>query len=135
MKKNLTILSVLLFMCTTEMPVMAQKDFKKPRWIKLMHDPSANYFETVKAFDKYWKTREKPEEEGEKKVNEKREKKRPLLRSIFVSEEKEEEQIEKIAMEYKFYKRWKREMLPYVQPDGSILNQEQQLELWKNQRQ
>jgi hypothetical protein len=63
-------------MCTTGITAMAQKDSKKPRWIKLMHDPSANYFETVKAFDKYWKTREEPEEEGERKENERRTKKK-----------------------------------------------------------
>ena len=36
-----------------------QKDYANhPYWIEMMQDPNANFFETVKAFDKYWENRE-----------------------------------------------------------------------------
>ncbi len=74
----------------------------------MMDDTNANYFNTVKAFNDYWKNREKPctEEEkfekGTKSVN-------SGSKNIAFS------------FEYKKFCRWQLEIKPYVQQDGHIL--------------
>lgn len=116
---------------------------KDPLWISMMRDSSANYYDVLLAYDQYWKKRPEPdvEEAFERKQNmkegkeeEEEESKRSLVGRLFHSEEKEVAESYQYMIEYKRYKSWKKDVLPYVQPDGSILTQEQRLEIYKNQR-
>lgn len=117
---------------------------KDPVWISMMSDSSANYYDILLAYDQYWKKRPEPnvEEEFERKQNKKEgkeeeeedESKRSLVGRIFHSEEKDVTESAQYMIEYKRFKSWKKDVLPYVQPDGSILTQEQRLEIYKNQR-
>jgi len=60
--KYLILLPVFTVLVST---LEAQSNFKQvlkdtsnyPYWIRMMQDPGANYFETVSAFEKYWKNR------------------------------------------------------------------------------
>ncbi len=121
---------------------------KDPLWISMMNDTSANYYDILLAYDQYWKKRAEPnaEEEFERKQNKKEgkegeeeeeENKRSLVGRLFHSEEKEMTEMTESSqymIENKKFKSWKKDVLPYVQPDGSILTQEQRLEIYKNQR-
>lgn len=39
-----------------------------------------------------------------------------------------------LAFEYKRFKDWQQEVLPYVQPDGSILSEQEKEMIWKNKK-
>lgn len=104
---------------------------KNPHWIQMMSDSTVNFFEADKAFREFWKNREEPEiEENEKHEK----KKRSLLRRMFESEEKEQAENAKYLIEYKRFKQWRRDVEPFVQPDGSILSKEEQMKIWENSR-
>ena len=105
---------------------------KNPAWIQMMDDPNANYFEAKKAFDQYWENRGKPEIEGEGSVE--KEEKRSFLSKLLKSDQKEEQERHEYAIEYKRFIRWKMEVEPFVQPDGSILTLEQQRQIWEKSR-
>ncbi|MBO9700375.1 MAG: hypothetical protein J7604_09220 [Sporocytophaga sp.] len=118
---------------------------KDPHWISMMNDSSANYYDILLAYDQFWKKRPEPnpEEEFERKQNEKEgkeeeeeeeENKRSLVGRLFHSEEKDVAESSQYMIEYKKFKTWKKDVLPYVQPDGSILTQAQRLDIYKNQR-
>ncbi|UKJ07483.1 hypothetical protein [Solitalea lacus] len=99
---------------------------KEPKWIDMMNDPNANYFETIKAFEAFWAGRKLPEEEGEEKGENGDES---------IRREKDAKEGQQYAFEYKKFKNWRRVSEPFVQPDGSILNADQRLEIWKQQQQ
>ncbi|MEA3504051.1 MAG: PKD domain-containing protein [Bacteroidota bacterium] len=59
MRKYIFIVAVLAFTITVSVTAQNTKDYKStPYWIEMMQDPSANFFETQKAFNTYWKGRE-----------------------------------------------------------------------------
>ena len=103
-----------------------------PVWIQMMDDPSVNYYEAVLAFDTYWESREIPNEEHELFIasNEEKEK------DDFISnkKEKQSEEAKRYAFEYKKFKHWQQKVLPFVKEDGHIMSKEEQLALWKQQR-
>ena len=109
---------------------------KHPYWIEMIKDPKANYFETVKAYDLFWSKRKQPKEEdeiiGQSKTSES--KKTFLDRWFKSKEEREEEEIQKYALDVKKYKHWKLKVKPYVQEDGSILDADQKLNIWEEQK-
>ncbi len=110
---------------------------KQPYWIEMMNNPKANYFETVKAYELFWKNRKEPREEddiiGQSKTEES---KKTFLQKWFKSKaEKEEEETRKYAFDVKKYRHWKLKVLPYVQEDGSILDEDARLKIWEEQKQ
>ncbi|MCR6643026.1 MAG: hypothetical protein NVV82_29555 [Sporocytophaga sp.] len=117
---------------------------KDPLWISMMSDSSANYYDILLAYDQFWKKRPEPdvEEAFERKQNKKEgkeeeeeeESKRNLVGRLLHSEENEVTESAQYMIEYKRFKSWKKDVLPYVQPDGSILTQEERLEIYKSQR-
>ncbi len=122
---------MLLFICTVLSfifligNVSAQKSETKdyaahPYWIAMMKDTNTNYFEAIKAFNGYWKGREKPESENEK----------------FNRAGKEDVKSKNIpySFEYRKFQRWEMQMKPYVQTDGRILYPYQRYLLHKNAR-
>ncbi len=102
---------------------------KKPLWITMMDDTKVNFFEIEKAYNVYWQHHEKPEGEdyeiGSYREREKAPSKRKQRR---ISQEND------LRMAVKKYEVWHEQTLPYVQPDGRILNAEERLSIWRNQQ-
>ena len=109
----------------------------KPEWVRMMDDPNVNYFRAVEAFDRYWKDRREPvevEHSEEEKEYEKMLKRNGGDSEEEYEDDKEEAELNPYRTSWRRFNAWKREMYPYVQPDGSILTPEKQMEVWKNQR-
>lgn len=110
-----------------------------PAWIKMMDDSNVNFFEIEKNFNDYWKGRVLPLQEDEiLDVKNNSERKRGFLglfRKKASRKELENNNGQQFAFEYKKYQWWKRQVLPYVQPDGRILNKDEQLHIWQHQKQ
>jgi len=111
-KKTLLFISAALFFTFLFGNANAQKSETKdysahPYWIAMMKDTNTNYFEAVKAFNTYWKGREKPQGENEK----------------FERGGNDNVKSKNIpySFEYKKFQHWQMQVKPYVQNDGSIL--------------
>jgi hypothetical protein len=130
-----SVLSIcLFFMLHLQVRAQDKSTSNKPAWVNMMDNPQTNYFETVKSFDKYWEKRILPGEAHEKSEEESEENdRRPFLKKVFQSEAKAEAESFELILEYKQFLKWQREMLPYVQSDGSILSEEQRWEILKAQ--
>jgi hypothetical protein len=136
MKKKIHLLPAVIlafgFLVLFSTPSVGQKSGSldtspKPLWVKMMDDPNANYFAVNKEFEKFWKGKEKPTEEKE----------------IFGNYEKtnvKEARLSKSAeaveytLDYKRFLNWQREVAPYVQADGRILNIEERIQLWQQEK-
>jgi hypothetical protein len=109
---------------------------KNPVWIQMMDDPHVNYFEANKAFEQFWSNREKPEIEGEGSAEQKdKEEKRSLLSRLVKSDKAEEAERHEYAISYKRFVRWRMEVEPFVQSDGSVLSLDEQRLIWEKSRQ
>lgn len=126
MKKiRLLFLMILLLAYTNILYAQQNKTDDKPGWIRMMNDSTVNYFTAVKAFNDFWKGKEKPVEEDETfAANAKKEKRRSP----------KEKDAEKYAFEYKKFLNWQRSVLPYVQPDGRILTPQQRLKIFYEEK-
>ena len=111
------------------------KSEKKPEWILMMDDPNANFFETVKAFRKYYKERPLPKEpnevEGEddfekqvglEEANGKKKSKRELEREA----KKSGPNDIVYSAEVRAFRGWFYSVQPWVRTDGSIIGKEEQ---------
>ena len=118
---------------------------KDPVWISMMKDSSANYYDVLLAYNEFWKKRPEPDveeaferqqnkKEGKEDEKEEEENKRSLVGRLFHSEKKEVAESSQYMIEYKRFKTWKWDMLPYVQPDGTMLTPHQRLEIHKTLR-
>lgn len=113
-----------------------------PAWIKMMDDPQTNYYEAVKAYDTYWKGKEKPEWEDpmmeyyEGKVTLKQAKREQRKRAREIKEMTQQQRLEYDQMCYqcKRFEQWKRDNFPYVQEDGRILTEEERMKIDAQQR-
>ncbi len=105
--------------------VPTEKDYaRSPYWIAMVNDTTTNYFEAEKAFKVYFQHHAKPQGENEDIGEHAKREKRPS--------KKERRKIEKdnrLRMDIKRYEHWHDMMLPYVQPDGSILTPSQRLQI------
>lgn len=101
---------------------------KKPLWIAMLNDSTANYHEVQNAFNIYFKHHQLPEEE-EDVIGERRERAKHLSKR----RRQELSRENKMRMAVKKYHWWCDRMLPYVQDDGSILTPSQRIEVWKKQ--
>ena len=110
---------------------------KRPYWIAMMDDSTANYFEAQKAYDLFWKGKVIPLEEeetmGMKGASTKEQKEKSSWLERFFGLDKEHK-YEKYRFDCKRFNHWKITTLPFVQGDGSILFPYQQLLLWKEAR-
>jgi len=126
-KRNLLCLFCALYFTLLFGNADAQKNEPKnyalhPYWIEMMKDTNTNYFEAVKAFNSYWKGREKPQGENEKFSNAGKEDSKVKSKNIPYS------------FEYKKFQHWQMQVKPYVQNDGSILFPYQRRQLRMNAR-
>lgn len=94
-----------------------------PEWIKMMDDPNVNYFEAVSAFNDYWKNKEKPV--GEEEIF--------AAKNSKIRENKEKEAM-LYSFEYKKFLLWQKKNLAYVKSDGTLLTQDEKLEIWEKEK-
>jgi hypothetical protein len=108
---------------------------KEPVWIKMMDDPNANYFETVKAFRQYYKERALPKEPNEVEGEDDFEKQVGLEEANGKKKSKAELKREQrrvnpneiiYAAEVRAFRGWFYSVQPWVRADGSIVNKEEQ---------
>jgi hypothetical protein len=106
-------------------------DNKEPVWIKMIDDPSVNYYTAIKAYEDYWKTHEKPADPedrlGDNNPSEENETSNPP------STKAEKIYEAKMIYQMKRFENWMREEKPFVQEDGRILSQEERIAIWKKQ--
>jgi hypothetical protein len=114
---------------------------KSPVWIEMMNDPTANYFETIKAFREFWKDKKLPSEAGEESGMDafevevglrdanKRESKWERKR-----EERNNKDAKQYAYEVKQFRGWYQRVTPWVKPDGTVMTLEEQQQLIDKQR-
>lgn len=108
---------------------------KEAAWIKMMDDPTVNFYETVKAFREYYKERPLPKEpfeiEGEddfekqiglEEASGKKKSKRELKREA----RKVNPNEINYAAEVRAFRGWYYGIQPWVRADGSIINKEEQ---------
>ena len=101
-----------------------------PDWVKAIDDPNANYFKTIKAYEDFWKTHEKPADE-EELMSRSTEQAKAHVKSLSKREMKQERELDYYRYECKRFENWVRENKPYVQQDGRILTADEQLKLWE----
>ena len=119
---------------------------KNPVWIQMIKDERANYFETAKAFNLYFSTHRFPvmeEEEMGKNQNLKeriekseakfKKKKRRVKQDPGVIQREKDEEA-KMAFEVKRFNHWEMQTLPYVKDDGSIMDAEERMKIWKESK-
>ncbi len=94
-----------------------------PEWIKMMNNPNVNYFEAVSSFNEYWKNIEKPV--GEEEIF--------AAKNSKIRENKENEAI-RYSFEYKKFLLWQKKNLAYVKSDGTLLTQDEKLEIWEKEK-
>ncbi|MDB5255927.1 MAG: hypothetical protein JWM14_622 [Chitinophagaceae bacterium] len=137
--KQLLFLGLFLLSCSAASAQSLDKKTQKyyannPVWVEMMKNPSVNFFEVNAAFEQYWAQREKPELENEEELGEQKEKERSLISKLFKSEKAEKAERNEYAFAYKQYLKWRIEVEPFVQPDGRILSQDEQHEVWEKSR-
>jgi hypothetical protein len=111
------------------------KSERKPDWILMMDDPNANFFETVKAFRKYYKERPLPKEPNEVEGEDDFEKQVGLEEASGKKKSKRELEREArkagpndiiYSAEVRAFRGWFYSVQPWVRTDGSIISREEQ---------
>ncbi|MBK7959080.1 MAG: hypothetical protein IPK03_13885 [Bacteroidetes bacterium] len=100
----------------------------------MMEQDGGNYFETVKAFETFWKSRTMPKMIEEEHMADGPEKANKEIRKMSKRAVKNRDFNQEMIYQIKRYNRWKREMEPYVQEDGRILTMDERLKLWREQK-
>ena len=108
---------------------------KEPAWITMMDDPNANYFETIKAFKKYYKERPLPKEPNEAEGGDSFEKEIGLEENNGKKKSQRELNREarrvnpneiNYAGEVRAFRAWFYSIKPWVRADGSIVSPAEQ---------
>lgn len=129
-----------------------------PSWVKMMSDPKVNYFEAVKAYEDFWKGKVKPTDEAEEmesrseqdrsakltekekkelvreQLKEKKLKERENKKVLTTDDMKQLEWKREMTYQCKRFEEWKRSVLPYLQNDGSILSEEERMQIQKQRQ-
>ena len=132
MKKIYLFFFFLLFLTNrsqAQTQVYSDKEYSKnPYWISMIKDTSVNFFEAEKAFKLYFSSHDKPEGEQEDIGEHAKMEKYPSKRK-----QREMQRENHMRMEVKKYEHWRTMILPYVQPDGTILTPAQRIQIWQEQ--
>lgn len=139
MKHSLHTVMLLAYLCTLacsasrkSSTTTAKQAAANTSWIQMMDDPNVNYYEAVKVFESYWEGKPKPTSEHELFSAE--DKDQALKTSSYSISRDAEDPAVKYRFEYKKFLHWKEDVAPYVQPNGHILNAEERIEIWKQQK-
>ncbi len=141
---------VLFIFATVYMQMQAQthskKEYsKKPLWIDMMNDSTANYFETIKAFREFWKGRVLPEEpfenesidtfEKEVGLKEDNESPRERMREKRKREKYNPKNEINYGAQVRAFKGWMHSVKPWVREDGTIISVYEQQKIINQQQQ
>ncbi len=135
LKLFLTILLLFVTISQAQNKSSNVKSEKKPDWILMMDDPNANFFETVKAFRKYYKDRPLPKEPNEVEGEDDFEKQVGLEEASGKKKSKRELEREArkagpngiiYSAEVRAFRGWFYSVQPWVRTDGSIISKEEQ---------
>ncbi len=112
---------------------------KNPAWIKMIDNPQANYYETIKAFDTYFTYHKKPKDEADSQTEASEKENNTEIDAsdnAYIKSLSTEELNNYARLKYqvKRYENWKREMKPFVQDDGRILTNEERAAIWQKQQ-
>jgi hypothetical protein len=99
-------------------------------WIQMMENLDINYHKAVENFEAYWKNKRKPKEESEV-FEEADEPKKDKKEQKYTDAN---EPAVKYFFEYKKFKQWQQDVAPYLQPDGTILQMDDRIKIWKRQQ-
>lgn len=98
-----------------------------PNWYTMMQDPNANYYQTIEAYNAYWKGKKMPPNKEQRLSDE--------YKQFFATmTPAEREAYEAVFMMNKEFKNWRRMVEPWVQPDGHITSPEEQDAIIEAQR-
>jgi hypothetical protein len=125
----------------------ARAPMEIPRWVNMMDDPEVNYFEAIQAYDEFWKNTSRPTEEEDvidNTTSQKGKSKRQIRRERNEREREydrkkklsgsELERAEYLKYQSKRFENWAREVKPWVQENGHILNEAERTAIWKQQQ-
>ena len=127
------ILVVLCLSCLTtavsaQTKKYTEKDYaRSPVWIQMIRDTTTNFFEVEKAYKTYFSNHEMPSGEHDIMGERDKQEKYPTKK-----EKRQLESENRMRMEVKKYQHWHDMMLPYVQPDGSILTPSERWTMHRN---
>jgi hypothetical protein len=130
----------------TQAQTHSKKEYaRKPLWIEMMNDSSANYFETIKAFREFWKGRVLPEEpfenesidtfEKEVGLKENDESPRERMREKRKREKYNPKNEINYGAQVRAFKGWLHSVKPWVREDGSIISVYEQQQIINQQQQ
>ena len=128
MKPMIVLLLITLFWgaCYAQDIVPSEKAYsRKPLWISMIQDTSANFFQAERAFKTYFRSHELPAGENDEIGEHGKADKFPSAR-----ERRKMEADNRMRIEVKKYRHWHDMMLPYVQPDGHILTPHERLAIY-----
>ena len=137
---SLFITLLLLMAYLNHSTAQAVKDYhSQAYWVDMMNDPDVNYKEACKAYDEFWKGRQKPKEEediiGQKQgENSGTDKDHHLVNEKLSNQQQSGDDLQKYAFLCKKFENWRRLNLPYVKPDGHLMSQQERQDVWKQQR-
>jgi len=101
---------------------------REPRFIALMDDTLANFYEVERAFNLYFENHEMPEGEHEE-IGERREREKTPGRRA----QRRIAAENKLRFAVKKYHFWRKQTEPYVQDDGRILTPSERLAIHRAQ--
>jgi hypothetical protein len=153
MKRNHIYILLLLGVIVASGGASAQTDasgmrapMEIPAWVNMMDDPNVNYFQAIKSYEDYWKTTPKPVEEDEMESaspskgksereirRERNEREREYDKKKKLSGS-ELERAEYLKYQSKRFENWAREVKPWVQENGHVLNDEERTAIWRKQQ-
>ncbi len=135
----------ILFQSNLKAQSLDKDEFEKPEWANIIESNEINYYTVITAFEKFWTGKVKPVEEEDIFENAPSENDTidtrklnmagVLPESPLTDKMKKELQYKAfLAFEYKRFKDWQQEVLPYVQPDGRILSEKDKELIWLKQK-
>ncbi len=131
--KKLLLLFAILFstqLLRSQQTAYTEKDYaRRPLWISMIKDTSANFFEVEKAYKIYFQHHTPPGGEHDIIGEHAKAEKMPSKQ-----EQRKMQANDHMRMEVKKYDHWRMQVQPYVQEDGTILTPSQRLQVWKDHK-
>lgn len=145
MRELLIFFFLFLFQTNIKAQSFEKDEFQKPEWASLIDSVNVNYDTATALFNHFWKGKEEPVEEQDifenapsenETVDSEKLSMAGVRPSGLITDDLKKEMRYKafLAFEYKRFKDWQQEVLPYVQPDGSLLSQQEKEMIWKKQK-
>jgi hypothetical protein len=146
MNKLLALLLVLVMPFIATAQTNNYISFTMPYWASAVDSPYVNYYAVMDSFNTFWTGKELPVQEEEIFRDAPDQTESEDLRHLSAAGKLPVGEIDEatrtklqykefLAFQYKRFKDWQQEVLPYVQPNGHILTQAEKEQIWNNQNQ